>query len=209
MTNRIATRRRQLGLSQARLAEMMGVEQPTVARWERERRGVKIDTLIRLARALDCDPRDLMGDEGTGGMAGPRGGVPVSLAAVRDLPVCGGARGGSDAMFLDQGTPIDWVQRPPQLAGVPDAFAVYVVNDSMTPRYEPGDILFVHPTMPPGRGSFVVVELSDQEAYVKQLVSQNAEELVLREFHPAPREFAVPRASVKAVYRVVGTWEGR
>jgi phage repressor protein C with HTH and peptisase S24 domain len=209
MTNRISARRRQLGLSQARLAELMGVEQPTVARWERERRGVKIDTLVRLAKALDCDPRDLMGDDASPPTEGPRGAVPVALPGGRDLPVCGGARGGSDAMFLDQGTPIDWVQRPPQLVGVPDAFAVYVVNDSMSPRYEPGDILFMHPTQPPSRGSFVVVELSDQEAYVKQLVSQTAEALVLREFQPAPREFSVPRSRVKALYRVVGSWEGR
>ena len=211
MTNRISQRRRQLGLSQMRLAELMGVEQPTVARWERERRGVKIDTLIRLARVLDCDPRDLMPDDSPPppSTMGPPGAVPLAFPGGRDLPVRGGARGGADAMFLDQGAPLDWVQRPPQLVGVPDAFAVYVVSDSMSPRYEPGDILFVHPSQPPSRGSFVVVELSDQEAYVKQLVAQTADAITLREYHPALREFSVPRARVKSVYRVVGTWEGR
>ncbi len=211
MTNRISLRRRQLGLSQMRLAELMGVEQPTVARWERERRGVKIDTLIRLARVLDCDPRDLMPEDepAPASAIGPPGAVALSFPGGRDLPVRGGARGGADAMFLDQGAPLDWVQRPPQLVGVPDAFAVYVVNDSMSPRYEPGDILFVHPSQPPSRGSFVVVELSDQEAYVKQLVAQTADAITLREYHPALREFSVPRARVKSLYRVVGTWEGR
>ena len=92
MPNRISLRRRQLGLSQMRLAELMGVEQPTVARWERERRGVKIDTLIRLARVLDCDPRDLMPDDSPPppSTMGPPG--ALAEAAALGAPTVAGSR---------------------------------------------------------------------------------------------------------------------
>jgi ribosome-binding protein aMBF1 (putative translation factor) len=51
----VAERRRARGLSQAELAELCGTTQSAIARLEGGGRPPRIDTLLRLATALDCD----------------------------------------------------------------------------------------------------------------------------------------------------------
>jgi ribosome-binding protein aMBF1 (putative translation factor) len=51
----VAERRRARGLSQAELAELCGTTQSAIARLEGGGRPPRIDTLLRLANALDCD----------------------------------------------------------------------------------------------------------------------------------------------------------
>lgn len=51
----VADRRLQLGLSQRELAELVGTTQSAIARLERGGRPPRIDTLLRIADALDCD----------------------------------------------------------------------------------------------------------------------------------------------------------
>ena len=54
------------------------------------------------------------------------------------IPIRSGARGGTDQeMFLEDG-PIGYTPRPANLGGVRSAYAIYMVGDSMEPRYEPG-----------------------------------------------------------------------
>ncbi|HXY86706.1 MAG TPA: helix-turn-helix transcriptional regulator [Gaiellaceae bacterium] len=51
----VAERRQQRGLSQRELAELVGTTQSAIARLERGGRPPRIDTLLRIADALDCD----------------------------------------------------------------------------------------------------------------------------------------------------------
>jgi len=55
IAGRVAERRRELGLSQAQLAELTGTTQSAVARLESGGRPPRIDTLLRIADALDCE----------------------------------------------------------------------------------------------------------------------------------------------------------
>lgn len=55
IAERMADRRKQLGLSQADLAQLVGTTQSAIARLESGGRPPRIDTLQRLAAALDCD----------------------------------------------------------------------------------------------------------------------------------------------------------
>ena len=47
--------RKRAGLTQARLAELAGTTQSAIARLERGGRPPRIDTLLRIAEALQCD----------------------------------------------------------------------------------------------------------------------------------------------------------
>jgi ribosome-binding protein aMBF1 (putative translation factor) len=51
----VAARRAERGLSQRELAELTGTTQSAIARLERGGRPPRIDTLMRIADALDCD----------------------------------------------------------------------------------------------------------------------------------------------------------
>jgi ribosome-binding protein aMBF1 (putative translation factor) len=55
IAEQVADRRRELGLSQAELAEVCGTTQSAIARLESGGRPPRIDTLLRLAHALDCE----------------------------------------------------------------------------------------------------------------------------------------------------------
>jgi transcriptional regulator with XRE-family HTH domain len=55
VAGQVADRRQELGLSQRQLAELVGTTQSAIARLERGGRPPRIDTLLRIADALDCD----------------------------------------------------------------------------------------------------------------------------------------------------------
>jgi transcriptional regulator with XRE-family HTH domain len=51
----VSERRHALGLSQVELAELVGTTQSAIARLESGGRPPRIDTLLRIAEALDCE----------------------------------------------------------------------------------------------------------------------------------------------------------
>jgi ribosome-binding protein aMBF1 (putative translation factor) len=55
IAEQVTDRRRELGLSQAELAEVCGTTQSAIARLESGGRPPRIDTLLKLAQALDCE----------------------------------------------------------------------------------------------------------------------------------------------------------
>ena len=55
IADKVATRRTERGLSQRELAELTGTTQSAIARLERGGRPPRIDTLLRIAEALDCE----------------------------------------------------------------------------------------------------------------------------------------------------------
>jgi DNA-binding XRE family transcriptional regulator len=57
IADQVTERRHELGLSQTELAELVGTTQSAIARLERGGRPPRIDTLLRIANALDCELR--------------------------------------------------------------------------------------------------------------------------------------------------------
>jgi ribosome-binding protein aMBF1 (putative translation factor) len=55
IADRVAERRVEKGLSQRELAERVGTTQSAIARLERGGRPPRIDTLLNIADALDCE----------------------------------------------------------------------------------------------------------------------------------------------------------
>jgi transcriptional regulator with XRE-family HTH domain len=55
IADRVADRRKELGLSQAELAQLVDTTQSAIARLESGGRPPRIDTLLRIANALDCE----------------------------------------------------------------------------------------------------------------------------------------------------------
>jgi phage repressor protein C with HTH and peptisase S24 domain len=120
------------------------------------------------------------------------------------IPIRSGARGGIDQeMFLEDG-PIGYTSRPSNLSGVRSAYAIYMVGDSMVPRYEPGWLLHINPFKPPTRGRDVVVYKEGQVVLIKQFVGWEGDTLILRQLNPLDT-LRIPRAQVRECHLVVGT----
>jgi phage repressor protein C with HTH and peptisase S24 domain len=128
------------------------------------------------------------------------------------IPVLGMAEGGEGGWSLWNGDVIDYVPRPSVLAGVPNAYAVYVTGSSMEPRYYPGELLYVHPGKPITPGAFVVIELHPQtpedapRGLLKRLARRTPQKLVLAQYNPE-KTFEIKASEVKNIHRIVGAGE--
>ena len=126
----------------------------------------------------------------------------------RDVPVFGFAVGGQRGEFHMNGEESDYAPRPPSLSQAKNVFAIYVFNDSMWPRFAPGDRLYVNPDRPPHIGDDVLVELHPAEgdrngdAFIKRLVRRTAKEIICEQFNPAG-EVVFERPRVRNLYRIV------
>lgn len=187
------------------------------------------DRLNKLALALQTTSAWLLGDDSADREARPVEALPSSYSAVsaplpafnpgtlaKDVPVYSGAIG--TALDYSNGTPVeaqemdltdavDMVRRPPGIASVKGAYALYILGDSQSPRFEAGELVFVHPHRPVSIGDDVVVQLlNDDEAVscalVKRLLRRTATELHLRQFNPQ-KDFTVPINRVRAIHRIL------
>jgi hypothetical protein len=129
---------------------------------------------------------------------------PSRLHEMDRIPIRSAARGGIDQeMFLEDG-PIGYTPRPASLSGVRSAYAIYMVGDSMEPRYEPGWLLHINPFKPPTRGRDVVVYKEGHAVLIKQFIGWEGDTLVLRQLNP-PDTLRVPRDQVRECHLVVGS----
>lgn len=121
----------------------------------------------------------------------------------RDLiPVRSAARGGDEQeMFLEDG-PVDFVPRPYVLDKVKGAYALYMVGDSMSPKYEPGYTLYVNPFKPPRPGRGVVIFKKNNAVLVKLFKSISRNEVVLEQLNPK-RELRINRAEIDHLHLIV------
>ncbi|MCZ4270764.1 XRE family transcriptional regulator [Maritalea porphyrae] len=105
------------------------------------------------------------------------------------IPLYGHAVGGADGEFVLNGNKLDDISAPPVLSGIRGAYAVTVAGDSMEPRYEDGETLFIDPQKRVSKGDYVVAQIQTEEdgpicAYIKKFVRHNSAELILEQFNP-------------------------
>ena len=128
------------------------------------------------------------------------------------IPVMGVGEGGGEGKSLWNGEIVDYVARPPALAGAPSGYATYVIGTSMEPRYHPGELIYVHPGKPVTAGAYVLVQLKPPAegepplALIKRLARKTGQRYVLEQFNP-PRQFDVPAKDVVSIHRIVGSGE--
>jgi phage repressor protein C with HTH and peptisase S24 domain len=207
------------GMSQADLARHLGLAPSAISRMLKGERQMKLLEAVQIAAFLGISQDEVLRHAGTGAaapagatteQAARRGRPPrafVSPAAItpraEPIPIRSAARGGGDQeMFLADG-PIGYTARPANLGGVRGAYAIYMVGDSMEPRYAQGWLLHVNPFKPPTRGRDVVVYKTGQAVLIKQFVRWDGDALVLHQLNP-PGDLRIPRDGVLECHLVVG-----
>jgi phage repressor protein C with HTH and peptisase S24 domain len=207
-----------VGATQADLARYLRLAPSAVSRMLKGERQMKQLETVQIASFLRLSPEEVLRHAVTeteeptraeqlrsGRGRPPAATSPAGLPRAPDLiPIRSAGRGGGEqAMFLEDG-PIGYTVRPSNLAGVRAAYAIYMVGDSMEPRYEPGWLLHVNPFKPPTRGRDVVVYKKGQAVLIKQFVGWEGDTLVLRQLNP-PDTLRIPRPDIEECHLIVGT----
>jgi SOS-response transcriptional repressor LexA len=161
-----------------------------------------------LAPLLGVSPDDLRSTAPPGGAGSSRRQGAMVRADPDDLPVYASAEGGGGAIIITN-EPIDYVRRPEPLLLVRDSYGCYVIGDSMSPAYEQGDLLLIHPTRPvrPGDDCVFVRDPGDgsQHALVKRLLRITPEKWRIRQFNPA-KDFDLDRGQWQKAQLIVGKY---
>jgi phage repressor protein C with HTH and peptisase S24 domain len=125
------------------------------------------------------------------------------------IKVLGMVECGPDGWALWNGDTVDWIDRPANLIGVPDAYAVYIVGDSMEPRYFQGEVAHVNPHKPLTIGAFVVMQMVPPQdggaprAFLKRLIKRSGNKFVFEQYNPH-KTFNLTREQIHSMHRVVG-----
>lgn len=200
--------------SQRELAAHLDVDPAAITRLLRGERRLRLDEAPKVAAFFGLS-------QTSQALPGPtpqiRGEVDLRPApgsndpdhAPRDLPVYGSAQGGPDGMAIDY-QPIEYMRRPQALEGVLDAFAFYVVGESMSPRFRHGERLLVHPRRPVRAGEDVLLILKDPErpdanAMVKTYLGRRGDVVLVEQYNP-PKRFEILESQIDGMLPIVGNY---
>jgi len=201
--DRIRSEREARGMSQSDLARGVGISQAAIAKIEsgETTKSKWLPEIMRLLNIPVGSQPEAPAEEASTDLALQRQSMPL------DIPVKGVAVGGSDADFSFNGSVSEYVRRPPGLAKTNGVYAVYVTSDSMSPRFDPNDMLYVSALRPAAIGDYVVVELHPEEdgvpgkGFIKRLVRRGATVVKLHQFNP-DCDIEIETARIKSIHRV-------
>ncbi len=168
--------RNQKGVTQAELANRLGVTQQAVGKWETGRSSPDPITLMRLAEYFGVSVDVLLGREGA--LVGEvRPYMPASEAMV---PVVGSVRAGYGALAFaeDLGEAAATVRDPESY------FYLVVKGDSMEPRIHDGDLALVRKQTTLDDGDLGVIVYGDEEGTLKRFL-RKGNAVILQPFNPA------------------------
>ena len=194
------------GLTQRGLAEHMGLNPAAVNRMLHGNRNIKAEEIPLIEEYLGVKISLSSSDNYFYQQKQPasarRGFSDVAQArlhpdahAQSQIPVYGGP--------LPKKNIMDWVARHPAQSDLVDAFAVYVPDDAMEPRYLRGELVYLHPHRPAELQKDCLIDLHTDETMLRRLVSQTAETVSVTEFS-STQEKKIPRKNIRAIYAVIG-----
>ncbi len=153
---KIRAHRDELGLTQAELADKLGLTYSSVSQWESGRATPRTPILRQLAELFDTTVADLMGEDAS---------EAAISGASRMVPLLGFAHMGEPC---DEGNLADEVEVPASIAGAhPRGFMVHAQGGCMDNRFPHDALLLVDPDMEPVNGQPVLAETADYGAVVR------------------------------------------
>lgn len=230
MTNRIRSIRRSQNITLDHLAEQTGLSTSYLSRMESGGRGGSLESFVKISRALRVPVADLTDEyqesdvldrvahlsqktrQPTPHPKSDAGEVLPVLSPIKvpiDVPVFGtvAASGFEGGAFRLSSDIVEWAARPPGLMMVPDLYALEVRGDSMFPKFEPGDIIYVHPHRQYRPGDVVVIQEPDSDngeprSYVKVFRKETDAQLIASQYNP-PTELEFAKSSGFKVHKVM------
>lgn len=197
------------GISRANLAaisEKFGVD----LNWLERGKGIDPTTEVRVpangtAKSSVSTTEHLISNDVTT-VQNARLGAPI--AGYTRVPLRGQGMGGKEgALIFTADDFFGEVEAPPKLHGVPDAYAVYVIGNSMVERFQHGEVVYVHPYEPYEFDDDVVVQIQATDGgpvvgYIKRFISMDDRTLKVRQLNPK-KVLTFARNTVMKVHKIV------
>lgn len=153
---KIRAHRDELGLTQAELADKLGLTYSSVSQWESGRATPRTPILRQLADLFGTTVADLMGEDAA---------ETAISGTSRMVPLLGFAHMGEPC---DEGNLADEVEVPASIADAhPRGFMVHAQGGCMDNRFPHDALLLVDPDMEPVNGQPVLAETADYGAVVR------------------------------------------
>lgn len=153
---KIRAHRDELGLTQAELADKLGLTYSSVSQWESGRATPRTPILRQLADLFGTTVADLMGEDAA---------EAAISGTSRMVPLLGFAHMGEPC---DEGSLADEVEVPASIADAhPRGFMVHAQGGCMDNRFPHDALLLVDPDMEPVNGQPVLAETADYGAVVR------------------------------------------
>jgi len=102
---------------------------------------------------------------------------------------------------------VEWTFSPPGLEHAQGIYAAYIHGTQMTPRYRPGEMVWINPNRPLKSGDDTLVKLIDKKTreiigIVREFVTWRDTELVLQSYNPNKEEI-YSRDEVVSIHPIV------
>ncbi len=156
-----------VGISQAKLADNIKVDSSLISKWESGERVPGKEQFEPLANALGVKLRWLLSGEGKKDRfpVPPSKQLQPASGEMREVPILGYVPG-SDP-FAPGHEPEGSIMVPLEVSEHPGLFALYIRGDSMSPKIEDGDLVFIEPVEGELRTGSIVVALIQGETTCK------------------------------------------
>lgn len=198
------------------IAKRLKISESAVSQWFTKDTGPKTVRLSELASFLNTTVDALAAEpEPTLFHMPPRQPTPPPPVALPDhipvppLQVYASAAGGPEGAWILSPDAIAVIPRDARLVGVRDAFACYVVGDSMEHAYEQGNLLLVNPAAMATPGDDILLLRAEPDgtryALIKRLVGLNSAHWKVRQFNP-DKTFTLPRKDWQRAMLVIGKY---
>lgn len=188
---RIDTAMKAQGKSRADLGRLLGLDSAQVSRIFSGRRRLQLHEARRI-------------EEWLGGATTnhPQGATITPMPGMVPLYGWVGATSASRLVLAEQSLR-GYVPSHPAQSHVRDAFALEVSDISMSPRYEPGEIVYVAPNRWPRTGQDCVLVTTDGEGLLKRFIRRDGEKVILHQLNP-DQALEIAAAKVDSIHAVVG-----
>ncbi len=180
---------REQGKSQADLGRLLGLDSSQVNRIFKGARRIQLHEMRKIQEWL-------------GQQMHPDGGVVV--AGPNMVPLYGFVGAASNGrLTLAEQNLRGYVPMHPAQMNVREAFALEVNDISMSPRYEPGEIVYLAPNRWPGRNQDCVVVTVEGQGLLKRFTRRDVATIRLHQLNP-DHDIDIPLADVAEIHSVVG-----
>lgn len=181
------------GVNQADAARILGLDSSQITRTFTGRRRLQLHEARKL--------REWLGLEGVAPVTG--GGSVALMPGL--VPLYGWVGASSnERLTLAEENLLGAVPMHPAQVNIREPFALQVQDESMVPRYEPGEIVYLAPNRWPSRGKYLVLETKDGMGYLKQLLRREADQVVLHQLNPA-EDLLIENSRIRTAHAVIGS----